>query len=118
MFDLGGQDRFVQEWGKIIRAGSMVVIVSDSTPDNIAWTKRVAYPVLKTELPYARAIAIANKQDLKGALSPQEVSKRLDVPAYGMQANQRDFRDRWLKLLKSLAFETIDFKVVTDIEVD
>ena len=118
MFDLGGQDRFVQEWGKIIRAGSMVVIVTDSTPDNLAWTKRVAYPVLKSELPYARAIAIANKQDLKGALSPQEVGKRLDVPAYGMQANQRDFRDRWLTLLKSLAFEKIDFRIVSEIEVE
>jgi small GTP-binding protein len=118
IFDLGGQDRFVQEWGKIIRAGSMVVLVSDSTKDNIAWTKRVAYPVLKAELPYARAIAIANKQDIPGALSPEEVGKRLDVPAYGMQANQRDFRERWLELLKALAFETIDFKIINEIEVD
>ena len=115
IFDLGGQDRFVQEWGKIIRSGSLVVIVTDSTEDNMAWTKRVAYPVLKTELPYARAIAIANKQDLKGALSPEEVGKRLGVPAYGMQANQRDFRDRWLKLLRALAFEEIDFTVVGEI---
>ena len=115
IFDLGGQDRVVQEWGKIIRSGSLVVIVTDSTEDNMAWTKRVAYPVLKTELPYARAIAIANKQDLKGALSPEEVGKRLGVPAYGMQANQRDFRDRWLKLLRALAFEEIDFTVVGEI---
>ncbi|TXT56045.1 MAG: hypothetical protein BAJATHORv1_30429 [Candidatus Thorarchaeota archaeon] len=118
MFDLGGQDRFVQEWGKIIRSGSMVVIVSDSTKDNISWTKRVAYPVLRAELPYARIIAVANKQDLKGALSPEEVSKRLGVPAYGMQANKRDFRDRWLELLRMLAFEEIDFHIVGDIEVD
>ncbi len=118
IFDLGGQDRFVQEWGKIIRSGSMVVIVSDSTKDNIAWTKRVAYPVIKTELPYARCIAIANKQDLKGAMSPQEVGRKLDVPAYGMQANQRDFRQRWLDLLKALAFETCDFKIAAEIEVD
>lgn len=118
MFDLGGQDRFVQEWGKIIRAGSLVVLVTDSTKENLAWTKRVAYPVLKNELPYARAIAIANKQDLPGALSPQEVSKRLGVPAYGMQANRIDFRDRWLKLLKALAFETIDFTIVGSIEVE
>jgi len=118
MFDLGGQDRFVQEWGKIIRSGSMVVIVSDSTTDNIAWTKRVAYPVLKSELPYARIIAIANKQDLQGALSPQEVGKRLGVPAYGMQANKRDFRERWLKLLRALAFEEVDFNIVGDIEVE
>ncbi|MHA1926984.1 MAG: ADP-ribosylation factor-like protein, partial [Candidatus Thorarchaeota archaeon] len=117
MFDLGGQDRFVQEWGKIIRAGSMVVIVSDSTLENIEWTKRVAYPVIKAELPYARVVAIANKQDLKGALSPQEVSKRLGVPAYGMQANRGDFRERWLKLLKSLAFEDIEFTITSDIEV-
>ncbi len=115
IFDLGGQDRFVQEWSKIIRSGSLVVIVTDSTKDNMAWTKRVAYPVLKTELPYARAIAIANKQDLKGALSPEEVGKRLGVPAYGMQANQRDFRERWLKLLRALAFEEIDFTVVGEI---
>ncbi|MGY5852316.1 MAG: ADP-ribosylation factor-like protein [Candidatus Thorarchaeota archaeon] len=118
MFDLGGQDRFVQEWGKIIRAGSMVVVVSDSTKENIEWTKRVAYPVLKSELPYARIIGIANKQDLPGALSPQEVGKRLGIPAYGMQANQRDFRERWLKLLKALAFEDIEYNIVGDIEVE
>ncbi len=115
MFDLGGQDRFVQEWSKIIRSGVMVVIVTDSTAENIEWTKRVAYPVLKSELPYARAIAIANKQDLRGALSPEEVGARLGVPGYGMQANQADFRDRWLKLLKDLAFETIESAIVGEI---
>ena len=115
IFDLGGQDRFVQEWGKIIRAGNLVVIVTDSTENNMEWTKRVAYPVLKTELPYARAIALANKQDLPGAMSPEEVSQRLGVPANGMQANQRDFRDRWLELLRRLAFEELDFAIVGEI---
>lgn len=115
MFDLGGQDRFVQEWSKIIRSGVMVVIVTDSTQENIEWTKRVAYPVLKAELPYARAIAIANKQDLPGALSPEEVGKQLGVPGYGMQANQIDFRNRWLKLLKDLAFEEIESAVIGEI---
>jgi ADP-ribosylation factor protein 1 len=115
VFDLGGQDRFVQEWGKIIRSGSMVVLVTDSTLENMEWTKRVAYPVLRAELPYARVIAIANKQDLKGALSPEEVGRKLDVPAYGMQANRADFRERWLKLLKALAFEEIDFNIVGEI---
>ncbi|TFH03924.1 MAG: GTP-binding protein [Candidatus Thorarchaeota archaeon] len=115
MFDLGGQDRFVQEWSKIIRSGSMVVLVTDSTQENIDWTKRVAYPVLKAELPYARAIVIANKQDLPGALSPEEVGKRMGVHGYGMQANQADFRQRWLKLLKDLAFEEIPSTVVGEI---
>ncbi|MCK5389138.1 MAG: GTP-binding protein [Candidatus Thorarchaeota archaeon] len=115
MFDLGGQDRFVQEWSKIIRAAVMVVIVSDSTQENIEWTKRVAYSVLKAELPYARAIVIANKQDLPGALSPEEVGKQLGVPGYGMQANQIDFRNRWLKLLKDFAFEEIESTVIGEI---
>jgi signal recognition particle receptor subunit beta len=79
------------------------------------WTKRVAYPVLKTELPYARAIAVANKQDLEGALSPEEVSQKLGVPAYGMQANRRDFREQWLDLIRGLAFEEIDFVIVGEI---
>jgi small GTP-binding protein len=112
IFDLGGQDRFVQEWGKIIRSGSLVVIITDSTEANIEWTKRVAYPVLKAELPYARAIAVANKQDLPGALSPEEVGQRLGVPAYGMQANKRDFRERWLELIRALAFEELEFILV------
>ena len=115
MFDLGGQDRFVQEWSKIIRSGSLVVLVTDSTVENIEWTKRVAYPVLKNELPYARVIAIANKQDLPGALSPEEVGAQLGVPSYGMQANQIDFRNRWLKLLKDLAFEEIESIVIGEI---
>ncbi len=115
MFDLGGQDRFVQEWSKIIRSGSMIVVVTDSTQENLEWTKRVAYPVLKSELPYARAIAIANKQDLPGALSPEEVGEELGIPAYGMQANKADFRDRWLLLLKDLAFEKIDCTVIGEV---
>ena len=92
-----------------------MVVVTDSTEANMAWTKRVAYPVLKAELPYARAIAIANKQDLAGALTPEEVSVSLGVPAYGMQANQRDFRESWLELLRGLAFEEIDFTMVGEI---
>jgi small GTP-binding protein len=115
MFDLGGQDRFVQEWSKIIRSASFVVIVTDSTEENLEWTKRVAFPVLKTELPYARAIAIANKQDLRGALSPLVVGNQLGVPSYGMEANKADFRTRWLKLLKGLAFEEIDSVVIGEI---
>jgi len=115
MFDLGGQDRFVQEWSKIIRSGVMVVIVTDSTQENLEWTKRVAYPVLKAELPYARVIAIANKQDLPGALSPEEVGEQLGVPGYGMQANQIDFRNKWLKLLKDLAFEEIESIIIGEI---
>lgn len=115
MFDLGGQDRFVQEWSKIIRSGSMIVVVTDSTQENLEWTKRVAYPVLKAELPYARAMAIANKQDLPGALSPEEVGSQLGIPAYGMQANRADFRDQWLLLLKDLAFEKIDSAVIGEI---
>lgn len=115
IFDLGGQDRFVQEWNKIIRAGSVVVILSDSTEENIEWTKRVAFPALKSDLPYARAIAIANKQDLPDALTPEEVGMKLDVPAYGMQANNPDFRNRWLEILKGLVFETIEFRIVGEI---
>jgi len=115
MFDLGGQDRFVQEWSKIIRGASMIVVVTDSTQENLEWTKRVAYPVLKTELPYARAIAIANKQDLPGALTPEEVGNQLGIPAYGMQANRADFREQWLLLLKDLAFEKIDSAVFGEV---
>jgi ADP-ribosylation factor-like protein 1 len=117
LFDLGGQDRFVQEWGKIIRSGSMVIIISDSTEDNIEWTKRVAYPILRAELPYARIIAIANKQDLEDALTPEEVGARLGVPAYPMQANNRGFRERWLEILRGLAFETIEFEMVGNIDI-
>jgi hypothetical protein len=115
IFDLGGQDRFVQEWGKIIRSGSMIVIVTDSTQENIDWTKRVAYPILKAELPYARAIALANKQDLSGALPPEEVGAQLGVPCFGMQANQANFRERWLALLKSLAFEEIPSAIMGEV---
>ncbi len=115
LFDLGGQDRFVQEWSKIIRASSGVIVVSDSTPANISWLRRVALPVLKANLPYSRAIALANKQDLPGALSPEEVERRLGIPAYPMIANRKENRDKWLKLLKDLLFENLRFIVIGDV---
>ena len=40
---------------------------------------------------------------------------QLGVPAYGMQANQRNFRDNWLALLRGLAFEELEFTLVGEI---
>ena len=48
----------------------------------------------------AKIIAIANKQDLPGAISAKKVQKKLGVQTYGMSAIRLDLRDRIREILE------------------
>jgi len=84
-WDLSGQSRFSLLWAKMIENAQVVIIVTDSTLENVIRSKRLV-SFVREESPQSKIIAIANKQDLPTSLTPDRVSQILGLPTYGISA--------------------------------
>ncbi|MHA1935067.1 MAG: ADP-ribosylation factor-like protein, partial [Candidatus Thorarchaeota archaeon] len=85
LWDLAGQSRFSILWAKMIANAQVVIIVTDSTLENVLRSKKLV-SLVKEEVPDAKVIGIANKQDLPTALTPERVGQILGVPTYELVA--------------------------------
>jgi len=105
IWDLGGQKRFKFMWQDFLRGAGLAVIVCDSTKKNVEKTKEI-YDRFERSLG-TKIIAIANKQDLPGAMSAQEIQKKLGgLKTYGMSAIRPELRQRMKEILE---YETATF---------
>lgn len=98
IWDFGGQERYRFMWQDFLRGAGLTVLVCDSTKENLDETKEIYEKFsryLKTKI-----IAIANKQDLPGALSAEKVQETLGIQTYGMSAIRLDLRDRMRNILE------------------
>ncbi len=99
IWDLGGQKRFKFMWQDFLRGAGLAVIVCDSTEKNVEKTKEI-YDRFERSLG-TKIIAIANKQDLPGALTAQEVQKKLGgLKTYGMSAIRPELQQRMKEILE------------------
>lgn len=99
IWDLGGQERFKSMWKDFMRGAGLTVLVCDSTEDGIERTKMIHERFSRHM--QTKMIAIANKQDLPGALNAEEVQKRLNgLKTYGMSAIRTDLRNRMREILE------------------
>ncbi|HEC39050.1 hypothetical protein LCGC14_0773820 [marine sediment metagenome] len=103
VWDFGGQERYHFMWQDFLRGAGLTVLVCDSTEENIEKTKEI-FKKFSRHLS-AKTIAIANKQDLPGALSAKMVQKKLGVRTYGMSAIRLDLKKRLHQILE---FESKD----------
>ena len=79
LWDLAGQEEFTKNWPLLLRGTSIILLVVDSTVENVLNTKRVYSSLIKKTKPKAITFAIANKQDLPRAMSAELVRKVLGV---------------------------------------
>jgi small GTP-binding protein len=99
IWDLGGQKRFKFMWQDFLRGAGLAVIVCDSTEKNVEKTKEI-YDRFERSLG-TKIIAIANKQDLPGAMSAQEIQKKLGgLKTYGMSAIRPELQQRMKEILE------------------
>ncbi|MEM3585751.1 MAG: ADP-ribosylation factor-like protein [Candidatus Jordarchaeaceae archaeon] len=84
-WDLAGQERFELTWDKFIRDSSLIIIVTDSTLENVVKSRYFVRLVKEVE-PEANILSIANKQDLPNALPPEKVSQILELETHGLVA--------------------------------
>jgi len=87
IWDFAGQERFTPLWPMLLRGTHVILLVSDSTVENVLQTKRVFMKLIKKARPDAICMGIANKQDLPKAMSAPLVKKVLGVDeVYGICA--------------------------------
>lgn len=84
-WDLAGQERFELTWDKFIRDSSLIIIVTDSTLENVVKSRYFVRLIREVE-PEANILSIANKQDLPNALVPEKVSQIMETETYGLVA--------------------------------
>ena len=98
LWDFAGQEHFSFLWPQFIQDSDAVIIVSDSTVQNIDKSK-FFIDLVKREVPLTRLCAIANKQDLPGAIEPEKIETLLGVKSYGMIAVDPDNRAKMIQII-------------------
>ncbi|MFX0133827.1 MAG: ADP-ribosylation factor-like protein [Candidatus Hodarchaeota archaeon] len=98
LWDFAGQEQFSFLWPKFIKDSDAVLIITDSTLKNIEKSKSFS-ELARVNVPRARVCAIANKQDLPDALTPQEVGKIIGINTYGMIAIEPNNRAKMIEIV-------------------
>jgi len=106
LFTVAGQEQYRRTWDVVSEATDIAVLVLDSTTDNLKEMREVIYPRIKQLAPYARYVAIANKQDMPNAIPPAIIEEQLGIPTYGLIAIHPDARDKLLGILEKIISET------------
>jgi len=103
-WDFAGQQRFQKLWELYFRGSRIILLVTDSTLENVLNSKDILDLIRRREREephfHPEVLAIANKQDLPGALSPPLVQRVLGVKAYPMVAIDPTNRQKALDIIK------------------
>lgn len=79
LLDYIGTEDYTPQWPNLLRGIHIILIVVDSTVENVLSTKRLFLNLVKKAKPDALILGIANKQDQPKALDAQLIQKMLDV---------------------------------------
>lgn len=86
-------------WQDFLKGAGLAILVTDSTEEDISKSKEM-YERMSRSIG-SKIIAIANKQDLPGALSAKDVQSKLGgIKTYGMSAIHKELRDRITQILE------------------
>ena len=98
LFDFAGQDEFKYLWKGFLRGSHAVLVVTDSTPRNIE-KSRFFMDLIQSEVPNTRSAIIGNKQDLRNAMTVEEIEDQLNMKTYPMVANKSENRDKMIRII-------------------
>ncbi len=107
LWDFAGQEQFSYLWNKFIEGSDAALLISDSTLEN-AEKSKFFIELIHEEAPYANSAIIANKQDLPGALKPEELEKILGLKAYDMVAIDPKNREKMIRIISEILEISID----------
>jgi small GTP-binding protein len=98
LFDFAGQEQFKFLWKSFIKESDAVLIVTDSSTENVEESK-FFIDLKSTQVPYARAAIIGNKQDLANALSIDKIEAVTNLRTYPMIANRKENRNKMIRII-------------------
>ncbi|MHA1149692.1 MAG: ADP-ribosylation factor-like protein [Promethearchaeota archaeon] len=98
LWDFAGQDQFSFLWNKFIVGSDAVLLITDSTLENIEKSKYFL-TLISEEAPYAHVAVIANKQDINGALHPKVIEEHFGLKTYSMVAIDPENRNKMIQII-------------------
>ncbi len=98
LFDFAGQEEFRYLWKTFIKGSDAVLVVTDSTPENVKESS-FFLELMQNEVPHARAAIIGNKQDLKNHMDVKEIDNILGLRTFPMIANRIENHDKMVNIL-------------------
>ena len=101
LWDFAGQEQFSFLWNKFIKGSDAVLLITNSTLENIEKCK-FFLELIKEEAPYAHSAVIGNKQDLPGAVSVERIEKILGVKTYSMVAIEPGNRKKMIQIIADI----------------
>jgi len=101
LWDFAGQEQFSYLWNDFILGSDAVLIITDSTLENVEKSKFFV-ELVKEHAPYAHTAIIGNKQDLENALSVQKIEEILGLKTYSMIAIEPDNREKMIQIIADI----------------
>ncbi len=101
LWDFAGQEQFSYLWSDFILGSDAVLLITNSTLENVEKSKYFV-ELIKEQTPNAHSAAIANKQDLDGALSVEKIEEILGIKTYSMVAIEPNNRDKMVQIVADI----------------
>jgi len=114
VWDIPGQAVFKELWKLYLKDTDLIVLVTDSTKEDLPRVQRLMEEIREKyshDEKQATVVVIANKQDLPGALKPEEVENALGIKAYGSVAIDKSYRPKIMQVLTNSVKEVINRKL-------
>ncbi|OYT27229.1 MAG: hypothetical protein B6U95_06495 [Thermofilum sp. ex4484_82] len=114
VWDIPGQAVFKELWKLYLKDADLIVLVTDSTEEDLPRVQRLMEEIEKKYTNVkdkATIIVIANKQDLPGALKPEEVENALGIKTYGSIAIDKSYRPKIMQVLANTVKEIANKKL-------
>ncbi|MFW9818506.1 MAG: ADP-ribosylation factor-like protein [Candidatus Thorarchaeota archaeon] len=101
LWDFAGQEQFSYLWNDFIKGSDAVLIITDSTLENVEKSK-FFIELVKEHAPYTHTAIIGNKQDLEEALSIENIEEILGLKTYSMVAIDSNNREKMIQIIADI----------------
>ncbi|MFX1379105.1 MAG: ADP-ribosylation factor-like protein [Promethearchaeota archaeon] len=101
LWDFAGQDQFDFLWEKFIKGSDAVLLMTDSTLENLE-KSRYFFELVNKVVPYARLAIIANKQDLPHAMKTEDIERLMGQKSYSFIAIDPNNRPKMIRIIADL----------------
>jgi len=105
LFTVAGQPEYWRTWMVTTEGSDFVVLVTDSSREDVERLQKEILPYLMKITPYSRFVLIANKQDLPDRLPASAIEELTGFPSYPMIAINPDAKERFVGILASMIKE-------------
>ncbi len=101
LWDFAGQEQFSYLWGNFIKGSDAVLLITDSTLENVEKSKFFV-ELVKDDAPDAHMAVIGNKQDLSGALTIEKIEEITGIRTYSMVAIDPKNREKMIRIISDI----------------